>query len=107
MHTCYTIFGELLKLLRDINLTEPLRSVLRSIREEIYDMAAACHHAVLTDWQKDSLRDIATGLTAHAARCTILELSGVSKSTLADANNRRDYRIFESLFYNLMRGARI
>jgi hypothetical protein len=52
--------------------------------------------------QKDSLRDIATGLTAHAARWYHLGLSGVSKSTLADANNRRDYRIFEDLFYNLL-----
>jgi hypothetical protein len=31
-----------------------------------------------------------------------LGLSGISKSTLADANNRRDYGIFEELFYSLL-----
>jgi hypothetical protein len=104
MHTCYTIFGELLKLL-------PRHHFDRAVEEWCGDR----YVKKFTTWQqlvtmlysqigqKDSLRDIATGLTAHAARWYHLGLSGVSKSTLADANNRRDYRIFESLFYNLMR----
>jgi len=104
MHTCYTIFGELLKLL-------PRHQFDRAVEEWCGDR----YVKKFTTWQqlvtmlysqigqKDSLRDIATGLTAHAARWYHLGLSGVSKSTLADANNRRDYRIFESLFYNLMR----
>ena len=103
MHTCYTIFGELLKLL-------PRHQFDRAVEEWCGDR----YVKKFTTWQqlitmlysqigqKDSLRDIATGLTAHAARWYHLGLSGVSKSTLADANNRRDYRIFESLFYNLM-----
>jgi hypothetical protein len=52
--------------------------------------------------QKDSLRDIVTGLSAHAARWYHLGLTGIHKSTLADANAKRDYRIFEGLFYNLL-----
>jgi hypothetical protein len=52
--------------------------------------------------QKDSLRDISTGLSVHNSRWYHLGLSGVSKSTLADANNRRDYGIFEELFYSLL-----
>jgi len=99
MHTCYTIFGELLKLL-------PRHHFDRAVEEWCGDR----YVKKFTTWQqlvtmlysqigqKDSLRDIATGLTAHAARWYHLGLSGVSKSTLADANNRRDYRIFESLF---------
>ncbi len=52
--------------------------------------------------QKDSLRDIVTGLSAHAARWYHLGITGIYKSTLCDANAKRDYRIFEGLFYHLL-----
>jgi hypothetical protein len=52
--------------------------------------------------QKDSLRDIVTGLSAQAARWYHLGLTGIYKSTLCDANAKRDYRIFEGLFYHLL-----
>lgn len=52
--------------------------------------------------QKDSLRDIVTGLSSHAARWYHLGLTGIYRSTLCDANARRDYRIFEGLFYHLL-----
>ena len=52
--------------------------------------------------QKDSLRDIETGLSAHAAQWYHLGLSGIHKSTLSDANAKRDYQIFEGLFYHLL-----
>ena len=51
--------------------------------------------------RKESLRDIETGLVAHSDRWYHLGLSRVCRSTLADANNRRPYEIFESLFYAL------
>lgn len=52
--------------------------------------------------RKDSLREIETGLIAQSNRWYHLGLSRVCRSTLADANNRRDYRIFEELFYQLL-----
>ena len=52
--------------------------------------------------RKDSLRGIETGLIAQSNRCYHLGLTHVRRSTLADANNRRDFRIFEELFYHLL-----
>lgn len=51
--------------------------------------------------RKESLREIETGLSAHGERLYHLGLKNVRRSTLADANNRRPYEIFESLFYSL------
>jgi len=43
----------------------------------------------------DSLRDIVEGLKSHGAKLYHLGLGRVARSTLADANNSRDYRIYE------------
>ena len=51
--------------------------------------------------RKDSLREIETGLIAQSNRCYHPGLTRVRRSTLADANNRRESRIFEELFYHL------
>lgn len=50
----------------------------------------------------DSLRDIVTGLRMQAPKWYHIGLSGVAKSTLSDANNGRDWRIFEGLFYHML-----
>lgn len=52
--------------------------------------------------QKDSIRDIVTGWSAFASRWYHLGMGIISRSTFSDAHNRRDYRIFESLFYHLL-----
>lgn len=44
---------------------------------------------------KTSLRDIQTGLQVQASKWYHFGLKSVAKSTIADANNRRDYQIFE------------
>ncbi|MCG2711204.1 MAG: IS4 family transposase [Elusimicrobia bacterium] len=52
---------------------------------------------------KQSLRDIQNGLAAQGSRMYHLGLSNsVKRSTLAQANKKRDYRVFERLFYNLL-----
>lgn len=51
---------------------------------------------------KDSLRDIETSLRAQSGRWYHIGLKDVKRSTLSDANNHRDYRIFEGLFYSLL-----
>lgn len=51
---------------------------------------------------KDSLREIETGFNMHGENWYHLGIKTVAKSTLSDANNRRDYQIFEKLFYALL-----
>ncbi|MBI4994866.1 IS4 family transposase [Candidatus Peregrinibacteria bacterium] len=52
---------------------------------------------------KDSLRDIETGLIASGNRWYHLGLETAAKSTLARANEKRPYRIYESLFYEVLK----
>lgn len=56
--------------------------------------------------RKESLREIETGLAAHGDRLYHLGLKSVHRSTLADANNRRDSGIFEALFYAILERCR-
>jgi hypothetical protein len=103
MDRVYTIFSELLKLC-------PRYHFDRAVKEHNGDR----YVKTFSTWQqfmavlysqitrKDSLRDIVAGLSAHAARWYHLGLTGIHRSTLADANGKRDYRIFEGLFYNLL-----
>lgn len=51
---------------------------------------------------RESLRDIETGLKVHEKRWYHLGLETVARSTLADANRRRPYEIFERLFYEIL-----
>ena len=50
----------------------------------------------------DSLRDIQNGFAAQSYKLYHLGLPLVKRSTLADANQTRDYRIYEKLFYKLL-----
>lgn len=55
---------------------------------------------------KDSLRDIETGLNIHRNLFYHLNLNSVARSTIAYANSKRNYRIFEDLFYRLLEKCR-
>lgn len=50
----------------------------------------------------DSLRDIVTGLAAQSGKLYHIGLGRVARSTLSDANNSRDWRIYEGLFYKML-----
>ncbi len=52
---------------------------------------------------KDSLRDIETGLIASGNRWYHLGLKTAAKSTLARANKKRPYQIYEALFYEVLK----
>lgn len=52
--------------------------------------------------QKDSLREVETGLQTHESAWYHLGIKSVKRSTLADAHARRSYKIFESTFYDLL-----
>jgi len=56
--------------------------------------------------QEDSLRDIDISLNAHAGKLYHMGIQQCPKSTLADTNERRDYRIYEKLAKLLMQRAR-
>ncbi len=51
---------------------------------------------------QQSLRDIQTALGVQAPKLYHLGLPAVKRSTLADANAQRDWRIMEHLFYRLL-----
>lgn len=56
---------------------------------------------------KTSLREIENGLLAQSARLYHLGLPDkVARSTLSDANNKRDWKIYEQLFYALLERCR-
>jgi hypothetical protein len=52
--------------------------------------------------QENSLRDIDIALNAHANKLYHIGIQPCPKSTLADANERRDYRIYEEFAKSLM-----
>jgi len=56
--------------------------------------------------QERSLRDIDVALNAHASKLYHTGIQQCPKSTLADANELRDYRIFEDFAKTLMQRAR-
>jgi hypothetical protein len=56
--------------------------------------------------QESSLRDIDRALNAHATKLYHIGIQQCPKSTLADANERRDYRIYEELAKSMMQRAR-
>lgn len=51
---------------------------------------------------KDSLREIETGLSLHQSTWYHLGVGSVARSTLSDANTRRNHQIYEKLFYELL-----
>ena len=51
---------------------------------------------------KDSLRDIETSLRTQSTRWYHIGLKDIKRSTLSDANNQRDYRVYEEFFYQLL-----
>ncbi len=51
---------------------------------------------------KESLRDIETGLLIQSEKWAHLGVQSVARSSLSYANNNRDYRVYEQLFYEIL-----
>ena len=103
MHKVDTIFTELLKLCPRYHFQKAVERYQGDRYVKSYttwQQYITVLYSQIT--QKDSLRDIVTGLSARAARWYHNGLTGVHKSTLADANTKRDSRIFEETFYGLL-----
>ena len=52
--------------------------------------------------EKDSLRDIQHPINFEKSKLQFFSLPEIKRSTLSDANNKRDYKIFEDLFYLML-----
>ena len=100
--------------------TTILQQILHLLPEDQFESFVGQHQAdryvkKLTCWNqltillyaqasgKDSLRDIETGLIASGNRWYHLGLETAAKSTLARANEKRPYQIYESLFYEVLK----
>ena len=56
---------------------------------------------------RESLRDVVVALEAHHSKCKFLGIGSkpIAKTTLASANQNRDYRIFEDFAFYMMKDA--
>lgn len=69
-------------------------------RLKCWDQFLALHYGQIR--QMDSLRAIETGLEQHQNHWYHLNLHGIKRSTLAEANNKRDAKIYEEVFNVLL-----
>lgn len=102
-----TLFGELLKLVPRFHFEKAVsthKADRYSKKFSSWNQLTTLLYAQITG--KESLREIETGLAAQQSRWHHLGLNRVCRSTLADANNRRDPAIFETLFYALLERCR-
>lgn len=107
MNYSNTIFGQLLNFL-------PKQRFKQFVAEHETDK----HIRTLTTWNqfvallyaqatgKDSLREIETGLSVHNNIWYHLGVGSVARSSLSEANAKRDYQVYEKLFYSLLERCR-
>jgi len=103
-NTTTTILQQILHLLPE----DQFESFVGQHRADRYVKKLTCYNqlTILLYAQasgKDSLRDIETGLIASGNRWYHLGLETAAKSTLARANEKRPYQIYESLFYEVLK----
>ena len=103
MRKLETVFGELLKLVPRYQFEK----AVKQYQGDRYVKSYTTWHQYITILfsqvkQKDSIRDIVTGLEANESRWYHLGLTGIHRSTFSDANNKRSFQIFEDLFYHLL-----
>ncbi len=98
-----TIYNQLLHLIP----RHQFESLVQRYKGDYYVKYFTCWQQLITLLYaqikyKDSLRDIETSLKAVSSRWYHIGLKDIKRSTLSDANNQRDYRIYEDLFYSLL-----
>jgi len=99
-----TIFGQLLNFLPKHKFDQFVgqhKSDKYTKRLTTWNQFIALMYAQATG--KDSLREIETGLNLNKNIWYHLGIGSVARSSLADANSRRSYQIFEKLFYSLLK----
>jgi len=107
MHSGKTVFKQLLQFLPryEFNLcVRRYRGELRVKKFSTYDQFLCLAYAQMSG--RESLRDIETCLNSHQEKLYHIGFRGdVSRTTLADANERRDWRIFQDFGQLLIRMA--
>ena len=102
------VFSQLIKLIHRQSFARYVNKYQGNYRVQSF----TCWHQFLSMsfgqlTQRESLRDIVNCLQAHEEKLYHLGLTqGVKRSTLAEANERRDYRIYADLAYSLIAKAR-
>jgi len=81
--------------------------IVNSFRADRYVKTLKCWNQFVTLLYaqasgKDTLREIVQGLEVNNTKLYHLGLPNVKRSTLAEANQNRNYRIYESLFYEIL-----
>jgi len=108
MNSGRTVFAQLLQHLPRYEFDKCVRQYegnYRVRRFPCYDQFLCLAFAQLT--YRESLRDIETCLNSHREKLYHVGFRGaVSRSTLADANEIRDYRIYQDFGYHLIDTAR-
>ena len=107
MHSGKTVFKQLLQYLPryEFNLcVSRYRGEHRVKKFSTYDQFLCLAYAQMAG--RESLRDIETCLNSHQEKLYHIGFrGGVSRTTLADANERRDWRIFQDFGHVLIRMA--
>lgn len=107
MNSGYTVFRQLLQLIprHEFNhCVHRYRGDYRARTFSTFDQFLCLAYAQMTG--RESLRDIETCLNSHREKLYHVGFRGsVSRSTLADANERRDWRIFQDFGQVLIRMA--
>lgn len=101
-----TIFQQILELVPDFEL----QGLVKKYQTDRYTKSFKTKHQFICllyaqARSKVSLRDITTGLMVRKNHQYHLGLpsKGVKRSTLADCNNRANYKVYEELFYSLLK----
>jgi hypothetical protein len=104
MKNCTTIFNQLLNL---ISIGKFQKLVDKHKGDKYVKKFKTFHHFIALLYgqitEKDSLRDIQYPLNLEKGNLQFFSLPEIKKSTLADANNNRNYKIFEDLFYEMLK----
>jgi len=101
------VFAQFIRLLSKpvfIRIVKKYKGDYRTRHFKCWDQLACMMFAHIR--QEHSLRDIDIALNAHASKLYHIGIHQCPNSTLADANERRDYRIYEELAKSLMMQAR-
>lgn len=102
-HYSSTIFSQLLSFLpkdKFRQITEEFKGDRYTKSLTTWNQLIALLYAQATG--KDSLRELETGFNVQSGTWHHLGVNTVARSSLAEANERRNYQIFEKLFYALL-----
>ncbi len=101
------VFAQLISFLNE----DKFRRIVRKYNGDKYVKHFTCWNQLLALMfgqlsNRESLRDLIVALDAHHSKCYHLGMGkNVSKSSLARANQERDYHIFEEFAYYLVNQA--